>query len=178
MRIGRIFELDALWRSKPVREREQLRQKHLRPHVEDFMRWCQEHLEPTPERGLLCTALNYAVRQRNALARFLEDGRLALDNNRSERALRKVAVGRKAWLFVGSDEHAESLSHLFTLESSARLHGLDPEAYFHDLIRILPFWPRDRYLELCPRDWSATCARLDPEELAREVGVVRVPTSS
>src|SRR5690606_17673068 len=126
------------------------RQKHLRAHIEDFFRWAKDELAKTPERGLLRTALNYAVRQEEALARFLENGRLVLDNNRSERALRKVAVGRKAWLFAGSDGHAESLSHLFSLDASARLHGLDPEAYFRDLIRVLPFWPRDRHLELCP----------------------------
>src|SRR5690606_139664 len=100
----------------------------------------------------------------------LENGRLVLDNNRSERALRKVAVGRKAWLFAGSDAHAESLSHLFTLEASARLHGLDPEAYFRDLIRVLPYWPRERFLELCPREWNCTRAMLDLAELDCEVG--------
>ena len=64
---------------------------------------------------------------------------------------------------------------LFSLDASARLHGLDPEAYFRDLIRVLPFWPRERYLELCPRDWARTRALLDPAELAREVGTITVP---
>ena len=98
-----------------------------------------------------------------------------MDLDETERALRKVAVGRKAWLFAGSDAHAESLSHLFTLESSARLHGLDPEAYFRDLIRVLPHWPRERYLELCPRDWARTRDRINPDELAAELGPLAVP---
>ena len=152
-----------------------MREDHLRPHVEDFLRWCDEQLVLTPERGLLRTALNYAVRQKEALTRFLDDGRLVLDNNRSERALRKIAVGRKAYLFAGSDAHALSLGHLFSLDASARLHGLDPEVYFRDLIRVLPFWPRERRLELCPRDWARTRALLDPAELAREVGTITVP---
>jgi len=174
-RIGRIFELERMWASMHVRKRHRLRQKHLRVHVEDFFRWNAAELAKTPERGLLRTALNYADRQQRALARFLEDARLVLDNNRSERALRKVAVGRKAWLFAGSDAHAQSLSHLFTLEASARLHGLDPEAYFRDLIRVLPYWPRERYLELCPRDWARTRARIDPDQLAPELGPITVP---
>ncbi len=174
-RIGRIFELERLWKGLHPRKRHRLREDHLRPHVEDFLRWCEEQLVLTPERGLLRTALNYAVRQKEALTRFLDDGRLVLDNNRSERALRKIAVGRKAYLFAGSDAHALSLGHLFSLDASARLHGLDPEVYFRDLIRVLPFWPRERHLELCPRDWARTRALLDPAELAREVGTIAVP---
>jgi hypothetical protein len=72
------------------------------------------------------------VRQADALRRFLEDGRLPLTNNQSERELRRVAVGRKAWLFVGSDDHAQAAGNLFSLIASARLHRLDPEAYLRD----------------------------------------------
>jgi transposase len=105
-----------------------------------------------------------------------DDGRLPLDNNRSERALRgTVATGRKAWLFVGSDDHGQSAAHHFALIASARLHRLDPEAYLRDLFRVLPHWPRDRYLELAPKYWAQTRARLDPRELAAEIGQLTVP---
>jgi hypothetical protein len=73
-----------------------------------------------------------------------------------------IATGRKAWLFVGSDDHAESAGHIFSLIASCRLHGLDPEAYLRDLFRVLAHWPRDRYLELAPKYWASTRARLDP----------------
>ena len=106
---------------------------------------------------------------------MLEDGRLVLDNSRSERALRKIAVGRNAWLFVGGDDHAASTGHLLSLISSARLHRLDPEAYLRDVFRLLAQWPRDRYLELAPKYWAATRARLDPLQLAREFGELTVP---
>ena len=174
-RIGRIFELERLWHNKPLSQRKKLRAAHLRPHVEDFFRWNAEQFALTPERGLLNSALGYAHRQRGALMRFLDDPRLVLDNNRSERALRKIAVGRKAWLFAGSDEHAQSLGHLLSLDASAKLHGLDTETYFRDLIRVLPFWPRERFLELCPRDWAATRDRIDAGQLAAEVGDIVVP---
>lgn len=107
--------------------------------------------------------------------RYLEDGRLRLDNNHSERALRSIAVGRKNWLFVGSDGHGESAGHLLSLVASCRLHDLDPVDYLRDVIRVLAHWPRDRYLELAPKYWRATRARLDATDLAREIGPITVP---
>lgn len=175
-RIGRIFELDATWRGKSPAEIKQRRDAHLRPHVEAFFEWVQsEHRDGDLPRGSLRSALGYAQRQKVALMRFLDDGRLVLENNRSERALRSVAVGRKAWLFAGSDDHATSTAHLFTLVSSAKLHGLDPEAYLRDVMRVLPHWPRDRYLELAPLFWSETRARLDGNELDAELGPLTIP---
>lgn len=175
-RIGRIYELDATWRSKSPSECKRLRDAHLRPHVDAFFAWvADEFARVEHERGLLRDALGYAHRQRSALTRFLDDGRLELDNNRSERALRRIAVGRKAWLFVGSDDHGQSAGHLFTLIASARMHGLDPEAYVRDLFRVLAHWPRDRYLELAPKFWAATRARLDSNALDAEIGTLSVP---
>lgn len=174
-RIGRIFELDGSWKDKPPSKILELRQAHLRPHMEAFFAWVEQQYELVrDQRGLLRSALGYAVRQKAALMRVLDDGRLVLENNRSERGLRTIAVGRKAWLFVGSDDHAESAAHLFSLIASARLHHLDPETYLRDLFRVLAHWPRDRYLELAPRYWAATRARLDPDELAREIGPLTV----
>jgi hypothetical protein len=127
---------------------------------------------------MLRSALGYAHRQRGPLTRFFDDGRLKLTNNESERELRRVAVGRKAWLFIGSDDHAQAAGNLLTLVASARLHRLDPEAYLRDLFRVLPHWPRDRYLELAPRYWLATRARLDAAQLERELGPLDIPPPS
>jgi len=175
-RIMRIFQLDRSWRKQPAAEIKALRDLHLRPHTDAFFAWAEvEYERVRDQRGLLRTALGYVHRQRGPLTRFYDDGRLRLDNNASERALRRVAVGRKAWMFVGSDDHAQAAGNLMTLIASARLHGLDPEAYLRDLIRVLPHWPRERFLELCPRDWRATRATLDPVELERELGPLTVP---
>jgi len=127
------------------------------------------------QRGALRSALGYLVRQKDALCRFLDDGRLLLDNNRSERELRRIAVGRKGWLFVGSDDHAQSAGHLFTLIATARLHRLDPENYLRDLIRVLPHWPHGRFIELAPKSWAATRARLSATQLDAEVGDLTIP---
>ena len=175
-RLGRIFALEGAWRDDSPETIKRLRNQHLRPHLEAFFAWAAvEYEKVRDQRGLLRTALGYAVRQKDALMRVLEDGRLVIDNNRSERALRKIAVGRNAWLFVGSDGHAESTGHLLSLVASARLHQLDPEAYLRDLFRVLAHWPKDRYLELAPKYWARTRARLDARELAAEVGPLTVP---
>ncbi|MGH7435707.1 MAG: IS66 family transposase [Polyangiaceae bacterium] len=176
-RIARIFELDAAWRGRSPAEIKRLRDAHLRPHMHALFAWAELEFDKVrDQRSSLRSALGYAVRQKDALLRVLDDGRLVLDNNRSERALRgSIATGRKAWLFVGSDDHAESAGHLFSLIASCKLHGLDPETYLRDLFRVLGHWPKDRHLELAPKYWTNTRARLDPRELAREIGPLAVP---
>lgn len=177
-RIGRIFAFEDAWRADPPETKRRLRKQHLRPQIEAFFTWAEAEYEKVRhQRGLLRSALGYAVRQKDALMRVLDDGRLVLENNRSERELRRIAVGRKGWMFVGSDDHAESTGHIFSLIASARLHRLDPEAYLRDLFRVLAHWPRDRYLELAPKYWAQTRARLDARELAAEVGPLTVPPS-
>ena len=176
MRIGRIFELDESWSKSPPSEIKRLREQHLRPHVESFFTWLDgQRSRFRDQRGYLRTALEYAHNQRDALTRFFENGRLVLTNNGAERALKMVAIGRKAWLFCGSDDHAKSTAALFSLIASARLHGLDPEEYLRCLIRLVPLWPADRMLELAPLFWARTRDRLDQAALSGELGPIHVP---
>ena len=100
---------------------------------------------------------------------------MGFTNHVSERELRHIAIGRKNWLFFGSDDHASAAANLFSLIASCKLHGLDAETYLAEIIRVMPHWPRERYLELAPKYWAATCARLDAAELAREVGELTIP---
>lgn len=138
-RIARIFALDRTWKNRRHPEIKSLRELHLRPHTDGFFAFVTSEYERVKDqRGMLRSALGYAVRQQGALTRFFDDGRLKLTNNDSECQLGKVATGRKAWLFVGSDDHAQAAGNLLTLISSARLHGLDPEAYLRDLFCVLP----------------------------------------
>lgn len=176
MRIGRIFELDESWKKKPPSEIKLLRTTYLRPHVLAFFAWLeQQRPEFKDQRGLVRTALEYAHNHCDALQRFFDDGRLVLTNNWAERAFKPVATGRKAWLFCGSDDHAKSTAALFSLVGSARLHALDPEEYLRCLIRLVPLWPAERMIELCPLFWNLTRARLDPQALAAEFGPIAVP---
>lgn len=177
VRIGRIFELDAEYRQHPPVKIKQLRDAHLRPHVVAFLDFAAvEYARVKNERGSLRSALGYGVRQRDALMTFLDDGRLRLDNNLPENALRKVVRIRDAALFAGSDDHADAAGHVLSMIASARLHNLDPELYLRDIIRVLPFWPRDRYLELAAKYWTDTRSRLDAKQLSQPVGVIDVPT--
>ena len=176
VRLGRIFELDASWKDQPPSEIKRRRQQYLRPHVDSFFAWVDQ-LRPTfkDQRGYTRTALEYANNQRDVLVRFFDDGRLVLTNNGAERAIKSIALGRKAWLFCGSDDHAKSTAALYSLIASARLHNLDPEEYLRCLIRLVPLWPQDRMLELTPLFWLRTRARLDADALDKELGPIAIP---
>jgi hypothetical protein len=174
-RMDVIFAAEARLKDLPPSKRKELRDAHVRPLVGSFFAWVHTQLALPQDSALVRKALGYARNQEQALCRFLEDGRLRFDNNSSERGLRSVAVGRKAWLFFGSDDHAEAAANLFSLVASCKLHGLDPERYLAEVLRVLPYWPRERYLELSPRYWARTRARLDATELAREYGLLTVP---
>jgi len=177
-RVMRMFQYDRAWKSLPPAERKAKRDRHLRPHVIAFFEFAEPafaRAKLEDPRGMLARALGYSVRQRDALMRFLDDGRLEMTNNHSERQLRKIATGRNAWLFVGSHDHGQAAANFLTVIASARLHRLDPEIYLRDLCRVLPHWPRQRYIELAPRYWRTTRARLNAVELANEAGPMTVP---
>jgi hypothetical protein len=177
LRIRMLFKLEEDWGALAPKQRHDRRQRVSRPMLDDFFAWADGVFARVRDvRGPVTTAFGYAIRQRDALRRFLDDGRLRLENNNAERALRSsIAVGRKAWLFFGSDDHAQSAANLFSLIASCQLHDLDAEAYLADVIRLLPYWPRDRYIELAPKYWAATRARLDPKQLERTLGPITVP---
>ena len=176
-RMKAVFDLEEQWASLPPSQRHAQRQLVARPLLDNFFAWVTEQYALVQDtRGLVATAFGYAVRQEGPLRCFLEDGRLVMTNNHSERALRgPIASGRKAWLFFGSDDHATAAANLFSLIVSCELHRLDPELYLAEIIHVLPYWPRDRYLELAPKYWAATRARLNPKELAVEYGTITVP---
>jgi transposase len=176
VRLGRIFELDASWKGKPPSEIKHMREQFLRPHVDSFFAWVEEQrLLFKDQRGYTRTALEYAHNQTDVLKSFFDDGKLVLTNNGAERAIKAIALGRKAWLFCGSDDHAKSTAALYSLVASARLHKLDPEEYLRCLIRIVPLWPADRMLELAPLFWARTRARLNSAELGHDLGPITVP---
>jgi transposase len=179
LRIRALFKLEEGWASLAPNQRFEKRKLVARPLADDFFTWAADHYARVKgTRSLLASALGYTVRQAAALRRFLEDGRLPMTTNASERALRSIAVGRKAWLFMGSDDHAQSAANLFSLIASCQLHGLDPETYLAEVLRVMPYWPRDRYLELAPKNWRLTRTRLREDELKLALGHISVPPTS
>jgi len=165
MRIRAIYAADDAFRDMPPAKRKLMRAEHLRPLFESFFEWVAQARTTAQGRNLATKALSYASNQQKELARVLDDGRLPLDNTRSERSLRKIVVGRKAWMFYGSDTHAEAAAAVFSTIASCRLHALDPQQYLDEVFRVLPYWPKERHLELAPKYWNATRARLRPDEL-------------
>jgi len=176
LRMHKLFELEREWAPLAPAQRHAWRQLAARPLLDDFFPWvAQQYARVKDTRGLVATAFGYAVRQEAALRRYLDDGRLPMTNNHSERALRGIAVGRKAWMFFGSDDHASAAANLFSLIASAELHGLDVEEYLAEIIHVVPYWPRDRFLELAPKYWRATRARIPAAQIAIEIGDITVP---
>ena len=176
LRVRALFKLEEGWASLAPKQRYDRRQRASRPMLDDFFAWAEGVFERVRGvRGPVASAFGYAIRQREALRRFLDDGRLRLENNSAERELRSIATGRRSWFFMGSDDHAQSAANIFSLVASCRLHNLDVEAYLAEIIRVMPYWPRHRYLELAPKYWARTRARLDPRELELALGHVTVP---
>jgi transposase len=176
MRIRMLFEKEAEWGELTPAKRFILRNQILKPWLDDFFEWAKTiYSSIKGVRGPLAAAFGYLVRHEWPLRRFLEDGRLKIDNNISERMLRSVAVGRKNWLFFGSDDHAEAAANLMSLVASCKLHGINPVGYLEAVIRLVPVWPAGRMLELAPMNWLATRATLVQAELDAPFGRMTVP---
>jgi transposase len=175
MRIRAIYAADNAFRSQPPVKRKLMREQHLRPLIEGFFQWVKDVRSKAQGRNLATKALGYALNQEKELLRVLDDPRLPLDNTRSERSLRKIVVGRKNWMFYGSDTHAESAAAIFSVIASCRLHSIDPEQYLDEILRVLPYWPKERYLELAPKYWKSTRTKLRADELAAPLSSFTIP---
>jgi transposase len=152
--MGLLFKIERSQAASPPKKRKEVRDKHSKPVVDRFFSWADEIWPRTLEDTPLHDGVRYARNQREGLQRFLSDGRLPLHNNVSERALRRQAVGRKNWLFVGSDSGAEANAAFTSLLASCGMHGIEPWSYLRDLFCLLPRWPAHRALELAPAYWK------------------------
>lgn len=155
-RINGLFRLERTMTAGSPEQRAARRQLESRPIVESFFAWCDAQVDLVLDETPISRGIRYARNQRDALKRFLDDGRLPLHNNWSERELRREAVGRKNWIFVGNDEAGEVNATFVSLLASCQLHNIEPWAYLRDLLCLLPSWPRRRVLELAPLSWNQT----------------------
>lgn len=161
-RIGALYEVERSISGKPPHERRRQRQARSRPLAEALKAWAETILPQLSRRSELAGAFRYMLARWPALTRAFDDGRIALDNNPAERALRGVAIGRKNYLFAGSDRGAERAAALYSLIESAKLNGLDPEAYLRDVLTRIADHPAKRLAELLPWNWAPP----QPEVLA------------
>jgi transposase len=175
--VNDLFENERALISVGASKRLEGRRERSAPILERLLTWCRETLgtEDVGTRGLLAKACRYTLNQEPRLRRFLENGRVPIHNNLVELQIRHFAVGRKNWLFYGSENAAAAGSTWLTLVLSARMHGLHVETYFRELFRVLPSWPQTRLLELAPHAWAGTRSRIDPVQLAAEYGPLQIP---
>jgi transposase len=142
-----------------------LRREKSKPILEALGKWVKETMPAAPPKSPLGQGLTYTVNQWAALGKFLEDGRLELDNNACERALRTIAVGRKNWLFAGSDEGAKRAAVIYTVFGTCRVNGIDPWAYMKDVLeKLAEGWLQSRVAELLPPNWAKPTAAAPPDE--------------
>lgn len=162
--IRKLYAIDKATKELPPSRRTEQRRKDAEPVLVAFRAWLEtEDLLVLP-KSPIAGAIGYALNQWTALTRFLEDGRLRLDNNRSELELRREAVGRKNWIFVGSKDGAEWNATIVSLIASCALHGIEPWAYLRDVLILLPTWPADRLIELAPKSWKQTLENADTRQ--------------
>ena len=131
------------------------RKEHSVPVLDAFRTWLSAQVGALLPKSPIATAVNYTVSNWTALTRYLEDGDLVLDNNRSERALRGIAVGRKNWLFFGSDGGGRIAAILLTLLKSAQRNGVNPFDYLTDVLTRIADYPRSKVADLLPHRWKA-----------------------
>jgi transposase len=163
--IGALFRIERTLADAPRKKKEKIRDKRSRPIVDAFFSWCDAEAATVLDDTPISAGIRYARNQRVGLAQFLEDGRLPIHNNASELALRREAVGRKNWLFVGSDDGG-AVNALFTsLLASCRLCDVEPWSYLRDVLCLLPNWSEHRMLDLAPVAWPTTRERDDVRTL-------------
>ena len=150
-RIAALYDIEADIRGRSADERRAVRQEKSAPLVEALYTWVEERLTRLPNSGDLPEALRYGVKRREGLSRFLDDGRLEMDTNTVERAMRPIALNRKNALFAGSDEGGTAWGVLASLVETCKLNGVEPHAYFTDVLtKIVQGWPAARLDDLLP----------------------------
>lgn len=140
-------------------QRKALRQEKAKPLLETAFPWLQAEAKRALPTSALGKAFSYCLKLWPALLQYLQDGRLAIDNNIAERAMRRVAVGRKNWMFAGSDEGGRRAANLYSLIASCHAHGVEPWAYLKDILPKLATTPDRLIAELTPRGWKASKAQ-------------------
>lgn len=134
-RIATLYKIEALIRGQSADARRAARQARSRPLIEAMRPWLERELARIPGRGRLAEAIRYALSRWEALSLFLDDGRVELDTNPVERAIRPVTLGRKNHLFAGSDGGGARWARVCSLIATAKLNGVEPYAYLSDVLR-------------------------------------------
>lgn len=154
-RIAALYAIEEEIRGKPADLRLSIRQTRARPLIDDLHSWMEKSLHSLSPKSETAGAIRYALSRWRALTRYIDDGRLEIDNSAAERALRAVALGRKNYLFAGSDAGGDRAAAFYSLIGAAKLNGIDPELYLRTVLARIASHPVNRIDELLPWNLAA-----------------------
>lgn len=153
-RIGKLYDIERQIAGQSAEVRRAVRQEKTKPKVEAFRAWAEQQLTRIPGKSDLAKAFRYGLNRWESFCLFLDDGRVAIDNNPAERGMRPIGVGRRNWLFAGSDTGGETLARAMTIIETAKMNGLDPQAYLADVLDRIHDHKINRLTELLPWNWT------------------------
>ncbi|WP_143018399.1 IS66 family transposase, partial [Belnapia rosea] len=154
-RIDAIFAAERAINGLPAEQRLAVRGQQIAPLVAELETWMREQRARMSRHAEVGKAMDYMLTRWEAFCRFLTDGRICLTNNAAERELRGVALGRKAWMFAGSDRGGERAAAMYSLIATAKLNDVDPRAWLADVLARIADHPASRLHELLPWHWKA-----------------------
>src|SRR5271157_2793743 len=157
-RIDALFEVERPINGKTPDERREVRQALSKPLVDELLVYMREQRAKLSRGHDLAKAIDYIVKRWDAFTLFLDDGRVCLSNNAAERALRGIALGRKSWMFCGSDRGGQRAAAMYSLIVSAKMNGIDPQAWLADVLARIAAHPAHRLDELLPWSWKPTAS--------------------
>jgi transposase len=156
-RIDTLFDIERAISGLSVDDRLRVRQEQSAPLLTELEAWLREKRAGLSRSASVTKPIDYLLKRWDGFARFLQDGRICLSNNAAERALRGYALGRKSWLFAGSDRGADRAAAITTLIITAKLNDVDPLAWLADVLARIADIPQSRLPELLPWEWKASC---------------------
>lgn len=162
-RIDALFDIERTINGLGAEERLRIRQEQSRPLVEALEAWLREERSRLSRSASVAKPIDYLLRRWDRFTPFLDDGRICLSNNAAERALRGFALGRKSWLFAGSERGAARAAAMTTLIASAKLNDVDPLAWLADVLARIAGMPQGRLPELLPWNWQAARTQMRPQ---------------
>jgi hypothetical protein len=157
-RIDALFDIEREINGLSAEERLAVRQKLSTPLVADLEVWMRTERARLSRHADVAEAMDYMLKRWESFTRFLEDGRICLTNNAAERALRGIALGRKAWLFAGSDRGGQRAAFIYSLIATAKMNDVDPQAWLADVLGRIAEHPAHRIDDLLPWNWNQNAA--------------------